>query len=456
MKAILDRLLWVPYVDVDAKRIMDDMTVEWQPFKGPSKSVKLYELRGDLIGVPRRWGLKALREYGLEIEDRTTFPHISWPKIKFPEGWDYRPGQLDAITCITRAFEEGEYGGLLEAPCGAGKTLMAMDVAARLNTPALIMVHKNDLAEQWHRTAFGYPKEGKPALWPGINAGHVQQDSLKYKNCHFVTAMAQTLYARMDTLPEDFWDSFGVVIYDEGHRYPAETFEYVLRRVNARKRLGISATWRRSDGLDCVWHWHIGSVIAKPRVIRLTGEYVQVLWKTALTDKMFRHGSYISAANYITAISENTAYNNWLIEQFVQSSAANRKMLVVTDRVDHCMNLRSLYMKRMVDLGKVPDVGLYIGGGKLSKIELEASKKKQLIIGTYPMIAEGTDVPDIDTLLLATPKTDIEQVVGRIQRPHGDKKRLLVVDPVFDTPWNRKMAEKRVKIYEELDFMKQE
>ena len=165
---------------------------------------------------------------------------------------------------------------------------------------------------------------------------------------------------------------------------------------------------------------------------------------------------FINPPRYVNAIVANTAYNNWLVEQFVQSSANGRKMLVVSDRVEHCISLRSTFMRKMIDLGKTPDVGLYIGGGKLSKLELEASTKKQIILATYPMIAEGTDIPDIDTLLFATPKGDVEQVVGRIQRPHADKKRLLIVDPVFDTPWNRKLADKRVRLYETLGFYRQE
>jgi superfamily II DNA or RNA helicase len=101
---------------------------------------------------------------------------------------------------------------------------------------------------------------------------------------------------------------------------------------------------------------------------------------------------------------------------------------------------------------------MYIGSSdkiKTSKAVLELAKKKQIILATYGMINEGSDIPELDTLIFGTPRTDIEQVVGRIQRKFGDKKPLLVVDPVFSTRINRKMAEKRVEMYEKLGFTRQ-
>ena len=59
---------------------------------------------------------------------------------------------------------------------------------------------------------------------------------------------------------------------------------------------------------------------------------------------------------------------------------------------------------------------------------LKESEKKQVIIGTYAMAAEGLDIKTLTTLIMATPKTDIEQSVGRILREkHGSP---VVVDVI--------------------------
>lgn len=71
------------------------------------------------------------------------------------------------------------------------------------------------------------------------------------------------------------------------------------------------------------------------------------------------------------------------------------------------------------------------------------------------MMSEGTDIADLDTLILSTPRSDVEQVVGRIQRPVSGKKSLLIIDPVFGTKHNKRMAEKRKRVYDKLGFKKQ-
>ena len=111
----------------------------------------------------------------------------------------------------------------------------------------------------------------------------------------------------------------------------------------------------------------------------------------------------------------------------------------------------------MIDT-EFPDVsaGLYCGavaGKRMTKTQLEESKKCDIILATYGMMNEGTDIPALDTLFVCTPRADVEQVVGRIQRKKDGKKNLLVVDPVFQTPYCKALAHKRRKIYEKLNFV---
>ena len=94
---------------------------------------------------------------------------------------------------------------------------------------------------------------------------------------------------------------------------------------------------------------------------------------------------------------------------------------------------------------------------RLKEAELEQAKTCDIILATYKMMSEGSDIPELDTLFLATPRADIEQIVGRIQRHHDDKKSLLVVDPVFiNQSYCVAMGRKRIPHYKNLGFSPQQ
>jgi superfamily II DNA or RNA helicase len=169
---------------------------------------------------------------------------------------------------------------------------------------------------------------------------------------------------------------------------------------------------------------------------------------------MKMYGGQINRNKWVTAIVKNVAYNHWIADQVIHSQQAGRRALIVSDRVQHCKDLSDLIRKKGAEEGVPADVGLYIGDMK--EDQLEASKKCSVVIATYAKMSEGTDIPELDTLFLATPRTDVEQVVGRIQRVVDGKKPLLIVDPVFTSQYNTRMANKRRQIYERLGFKKQE
>jgi len=437
---IEDRLLWVSPAVASREELVKKLTVDSVQYDGSIKTFCLAEVRDDCVGVPRNWAAD-----NLDIDARlhTTHPHLDWPPICFPTCGNYRDGQEESVLEIYDRFQYrqgGVSGALLEAMPGAGKTLMALDIASRLGTTALVLVHKGDLASQWQRTA--------SAFWPTCQTGHVQQKQLAYKDKHVVTAMAQTVYSQRDTLPDDFFKSFGIVIFDEGHRYSAETFAYSMGAFHAHFRLGVSATWRRKDGLEMLWEWYIGRVESKCHTRALSGNFRQVSWETSLRDSSFYWAGSLNRSKYITTMSETPSLNDWLAKKAVAAADAGRCPLACSDRKAQCEAIKSA-----IECSSDHSVGLYVGG--LTDKQRDEEAAKDIIIATYGMMSEGTDIPRIDTLFLATPRVDIEQVVGRIRRPVAGKKTPLVIDIVFDTPWNRAQAAKRLAQYESFGFTSQ-
>ena len=428
---MLNRLFWIKD-PINKEEIKAALTVRAKAYISEGEIVRFYEEDGEWLGVPRMWGLG--RYPGL-VADETVFPYIEWPSPHI----EYWPGQAMAVKTISDKFLDGGLNGaLLDASPGSGKTLVSLCVASELMTPTLVLVHKEDLLYQW--------KERAKEIFTDISIGHVQESIRDYEEHHFTVAMAQTLYVRKDEIEAAFWRHFGLVIYDEAHKYGARTFEFVSKMFPARYRLGVSATFRRADGLACAYKWHIGKIEHKLKTYRVYGDYQQVPWKTDLNDRMFRRwDKKINNGSYITAIARSKKYNEWLASTVADAAKRGRKILVVTDRIDQINALKEL----LVDNG-VSSIGIYVG--ETSPEGLIDATKCSVILGTFGKISEGSDIPALDTLILATPRADVEQVVGRVLRRHKDKKPVLIVDPVFQTQYMRRLAEKRVKIYKKLEF----
>ena len=89
----------------------------------------------------------------------------------------------------------------------------------------------------------------------------------------------------------------------------------------------------------------------------------------------------------------------------------------------------------------IATVGYYVGGMKESA--LKESESKKVIIATYSMAAEALDIKTLTTLIMATPKTDIEQAVGRILREkHGSPVVVDIIDEhqLFKNQWTKRKS----------------
>ena len=83
--------------------------------------------------------------------------------------------------------------------------------------------------------------------------------------------------------------------------------------------------------------------------------------------------------------------------------------------------------------------------------ELKLSESKKVLLGTYSMSSEGMDIPSLNTLILASPKSDIEQSIGRIQRKaHELTPRIFDIIDDFSTFGNQK--NKRISLYRKFDY----
>lgn len=304
-------------------------------------------------------------------------------------------------------------------------TIFSLGLIHAMQVPTLIVVHKEFLSEQWVERIQGNPEKKLLPTLPNAKIGFVQGDTCDYRGKHIVIGMVHSLSKRR--YDADFYKWPGLVITDECHRIGAASWSVVPSKFRARWRLGVTATPRRKDGCERVFRDHIGDTLFVASEQRLPFK-VRRVWTEYKPPKSAGLGSSLSGRPLLlTFLCANEPRNKVIVSQLIQAVRAGRKVIVLSERLDHLDRMEKLLRELWESgFGPHPSVGYYVGG--MSTEERAVAEKKQVIFATYQYAAEGLDIPALDTLLLASPYSDIEQSVGRIQRPSSGKKDPIVVD----------------------------
>lgn len=380
---------------------------------------------------PATRGICIPRFYGTHVLGETTDkrPEPTRIKTKFVGKLRDETHQNDAHRAAIKAGS-----GVLSLPCGYGKTTVSLAIACTLGYRTMIVVHKQFLADQW--------RERIKQFCPGATIGVVQQDK-KETDCDFVIAMLQSLSLKEYSFTD--FDTIGTVIVDEAHHICAKVFSQSLFKMCPRHIFGLSATPERKDGLTKVLHWFMGPTFFA--VERKEQHQVDVFPITFDSPNYrnpppsMRNGK-ISMPNMITDLVEDRERNKMLVELVKKASAGTRQLLVLSDRRHHCELLHQCFPTTS---------GLYMGGMK--EVELQASSQKKIIFATFSQAHEGLDIPTLDTVILASPKSDITQSIGRIMRETKGKKNNPQIYDIHD-PWSifTAMYYKRRKVYRQGGF----
>lgn len=377
---------------------------------------------GPYAQVPRRLVSHMTPEFDYRVT-RAPLPQLI--ALKGPRMAEQAKVINDSVTLFKKGIDH-----VVEAPTGFGKTYVGCSVANELRQPTLVIVTKNDLVKGWRDTAqhlIGVPPD---------QIGHVQQDTEKWVGCRIVTAMIHTLVERQ--YDPQFYDNFGLVIFDECHRLGAEYFVNACKLFPAAHRLGLSATTDRSDGKWDMVEAHIGPVMVKgtwvpmkPKIlVKKTGVKLPMASKKTADGWVKAPMEVVPGrmAPVTKFLAEHVARNREIAEFTKAAYDADRHVLILSDLIDG--HLRKLF-HYLIEVGiPAEEIGYYIGGMK--EHELAVTKKKRVVLATYMMVGEGTDVPHWDSLCMATPRSNIRQAVGRVLRLLPDKKQPVVLDLVDD------------------------
>jgi len=227
--------------------------------------------------------------------------------------------------------------------------------------------------------------------------------------------------------------------------YAPKFFSQSLFKLCPRHVYGLSATPNRKDGLTKVLHWFMGPTFF---AVERENQHQVDMFPLDFTCDRFRdpppctrYGK-LSLATMITELTEMPDRNALIMSTIRDATRGTRQVLVLSDRRFHCEYLHQRFKDRS---------GLYMGGMK--EADLTESSKKQIIFATFSQAHEGLDIPSLDTVILATPKSDIVQSIGRIMRETVGKKNNPRIYDIVDQ-WSVffAMYNKRLKIYKQGGF----
>lgn len=230
------------------------------------------------------------------------------------------------------------------------------------------------------------------------------------------------------------------------HRIGAEVFSRALKKVNFKYSLGLSATVKRKDGLSKVFIWHIGDIVFKAKrkndeLLVLIKEYYDA--HPDYGKEIKNYYNKLNIAQMVNNICDFAPRMKFVIDTLceVLMDEPDRKVLLLSDRRNHLQLFKKELDERNITSG-------FCYGG-LSQAIIEESQKQQVILGTYAYVSEGFDSPGLNTLILASPKSEMEQIIGRIQRdkPECRKYTPLVIDIVDNFSLFKHQAKKRLKYY---------
>ena len=298
------------------------------------------------------------------------------------------------------------------------------------------MVHKAFLVQQWHERIHTFLQ--------GAVVGIIRQNATDAE-ADIVVGMIQTILKR--DYAADAFQNFGLVIIDEAHHMSAPVFSKALQQLPSAKRLALSATPERKDGLTPLLHWSMGDICH--RICRMP-EHTLVscmIYKGGTRKEIMCRNGKPSIPSMLNALAKDPVRNACIAKRIVACYQAGRNIIVLTDRKLQLQALTNMIIER----GVTPkDAAWYVGDTPVEDRESAASKR--VIMSTYSMAKEALDIPRLDTLVQGTPKGDVVQACGRVQRKCQTKQTPLVIDVIDTFSVFEQLRWKRHRFYKQEGF----
>ncbi len=430
----------------------------------------LGEMRDGFIALPRGCKPALLKvldsiQVSYAIEDKRV--EGSYQSIAFKG--QLRPEQVQAVKQLAR-FENG----ILSAPTGFGKTVIAAALIAQISLPTIVIVPKTALLSQWacrleEFLAIDRPDgplltpSGKPSKRKRRVIGQIGGGKNHITGIVDIATFQSLVSKDADTSEpgaKQIVGGYGLVICDECHHAAAPQMELILKAARGKYVYGLSATPKRADGLDRALFMLCGPIRCR---IDPKDQAKQQGFTRTLRPRFtkIRLGNYEEGQSFnqiLDALCKHGARNKLIASDVAQAIQTGRRALVLTKRKEHARQLA-----KNIGQETSAEVHVLVGEGtarqrreKLIEAISAVSEGPAVIVATESYLGEGFDASALDALFLATPISwdgNVTQQAGRLHRTSDGKTSVEIYDYVDAAiPMLERMHKKRLKTYAKLGY----
>lgn len=426
------------------KTLKKDLTmtpnINFAMTNGDPVSFPIYCESEKYLYLPRYYGLQ---KYG--IPNKCTLAEGKTCENMIFNGTLRQQQQEPVNNFIKAAQDPSKRGGIISVPCGFGKTIMSVYIACHFKKKTLFVSHKDFLNQQFKKTVEDFV--------PAARIGLIKQSKVDVENKDFVIASLQSLALR--NYDNDIFKEFGLVIIDEVHHLGAEVFCRAFKKLNTSMILGLSATLNRKDGMRKVFESFIGKSVYKQTTTESIDVNVQI-HKYFTPDINYSQNLQMwngkpnctGMINNICSYQPRTQFIINIIKDILKTEK-ERKILILSERRKQLNDFEN-YFKNNDDIHT--SIGYYVGG--MSQKDLDEASNAQIILATYQMASEGMNIPTLNTVIFASPISDIQQSIGRILREKPSERKYipLCIDIFDDFSIFIRKGYSRIKYYKSKNY----
>jgi len=404
------------------------------------KYFKLIEESGDAVSIPRGFlnrFVTFLNEHAIGHSVRYDYPSLD--EVPFKSCIELTPFQTKVVDSALQHDQ-----GVIVAPSGSGKTIIGLELIARRKLPALILVHRKQIFDQWVE---------RIQEFLGIPKAHIGQYSgiTKKIGNQITVGLLQSLGRKKDL--SEFKSKFGTILVDECHHIPASTFRNVVAELNAHYLYGLTATPTRKHNDEKLIYVYIGEIVARME----TTDFKPVSSSRRQSLEVILRGTDLAIPFKFTTdlfqllakvVCFDTARNKLIVDDILKETSGGKKVLVLSERKEH-LEILNLYLK-----GKCETIiisGDDLPRARKSKVNQIEDGHYQAILSTGQFFGEGVDIRGISCLILAFPfsfEGKLVQYIGRL-RDIGDQ-RLIIDYRDSNIPFLERQFKQRVRYYRKL------
>ncbi|QDQ21009.1 TOTE conflict system archaeo-eukaryotic primase domain-containing protein [Corynebacterium glutamicum] len=319
---------------------------------------------------------------------------------------------------------KGQRTGVLVAPPGAGKTVMACALIANRKIPTAVIVNRAELISQWR---------DRLAQYLSIDADSIGQIGAgRRKTTGIIDLITVQSLSRKDSDPK-ILEQYGQIIVDECHNIAAPGAEAALNQVKAPYWLGLTATPFRSDHMDEIITMQCGPVRHRMEVATDNEQRLIHIHETS-----FDSEETTEIQDLYNELAVDSARNAQITAEVHKALEAGDRCLVLVNRIAALEALTST----ITESGDHTVLVMHGRQTQEERVHLRAqlaslSEKQDpfVLVAMNKVAGEGLDIPSLNTLFLAAPvsfKGLVIQQIGRVTRATGDQNAPPVTATVHD------------------------